>query len=136
MAGITTTPIDISKYKCVPLDLLKNINDKGQVQFQAAGSSVPLKNFKEEANQQQAASAPKKDAVSMKTMEDFFVSIVVIALLIVFGVMFFNLFLNFRKYGFAAFSLPEALRGLPVIAICSALFFAIGFLLGIVARGG
>ena len=136
MAGITTTPIDISKYKCVPLDLLKNVNDKNQVQFQAAGSSVPLTNFKKEAETQQAASAPKKDAVSMKTMEDFFVSIVVIALLIILGVMAFNLVLNFRKYGFAAFSLPEALRGLPVIAICSALFFAIGFLLGIVARGG
>jgi len=136
MAGINTELIDISKYKCVPLDLLKNVNDSNQVQFQAAGSSVPLKNFKEEAQTQQAASAPKKDAVSMKAMEDTFVSIVVIALLLILGVMFFNLVLNFRKFGFAAFSLPEAVRGLPVIAICSALFFAIGFLFGIVARGG
>ena len=136
MAGITTTPIDISIYKCVPLDLLKNVNDKGQVQFQSAGSSVPLTDFKKETETQQAASAPKKDSVSMKTMEDFFISIVVIALLIILGVMFFNLVLNFRKYGLAAFSLPEAVRGLPVIAICSALFFAIGFLFGILARGG
>jgi len=136
MAGISTDPIDISKYKCVPLDLLKNVNDNGQVQFQAAGSSVPLTDFKKEAETQQAASAPKKDAVSMKTMEDVFISIVVISLLIILGVMAFNLVLNFRKYGFAAFSLPEAVRGLPVLAICSGLFFAIGFLLGIVARGG
>jgi hypothetical protein len=136
MAGINTDKIDISKYKCVPLDLLKNVNDQNKVQFQAAGSSVSLTDFKKEVETQQTVSAPKKDAISMKAMEDFFVSIVVIAVLIILGVMAFNLMLNFRKYGFAAFSLPEAVRGLPVIAICSGLFFAIGFLLGIVARGG
>jgi len=128
--------IDISKFKCVPLDLLKNVNDKSQVQFNAAGSSVPLVNFKKETDKQQAAAAPKKDVVSMETMENFFISIVVITLLLILGVMFFNLILNFRKYGISAFSLPEAVRGLPVIAICSGLFFAVGFLLGIVARGG
>jgi hypothetical protein len=136
MAGINTDKIDISKYKCVPLDLLKNVNDKNQVQFQAAGSSIPLTDFKKEVETQQTVSAPKKDAISMKAMEDFFVSIVVIAVLLVLGVMFFNLVLNFRKYGLAAFSLPEAVRGLPVIAICSAIFFIIGFLFGILARGG
>jgi hypothetical protein len=129
-------PIDISKFKCVPLDLLKNINNTNQVQFNAAGSSVPLVNFKKETDRQQAATAPKKDAVSMETMENFFISIVVITLILILGVMFFNLILNFRKYGISAFSLPEAVRGLPVIAICSGLFFAVGFLLGIVARGG
>jgi hypothetical protein len=129
-------PIDISKFKCVPLDLLKNINNTNQVQFNAAGSSVPLVNFKKETDKQQAATAPKKDAVSMETMENFFISIVVITLILILGVMFFNLILNFRKYGISAFSLPEAVRGLPVIAICSGLFFAVGFLLGIVARGG
>jgi hypothetical protein len=129
-------PIDISKFKCVPLDLLKNINNTNQVQFNAAGSSVPLVNFKKETEKQQAASAPKKDSVSMETMENFFISIVVITLILILGVMFFNLILNFRKYGISAFSLPEAVRGLPVIAICSGLFFAVGFLLGIVARGG
>jgi hypothetical protein len=128
--------IDISKFKCVPLDLLKNINNTNQVQFNAAGSSVPLVNFKKETDKQQAATAPKKDAVSMETMENFFISIVVITLILILGVMFFNLILNFRKYGISAFSLPEAVRGLPVIAICSGLFFAVGFLLGIVARGG
>jgi len=129
-------PIDISKFKCVPLDLLKNINNKNQVQFNAASSSVPLVNFKKETEKQQAATAQKKDAVSMETMENFFISIVVITLILILGVMFFNLILNFRKYGISAFSLPEAVRGLPVIAICSGLFFAVGFLLGIVARGG
>jgi hypothetical protein len=129
-------PIDISKFKCVPLDLLKNVNNTNQVQFNAAGSSVPLVNFKKETDKQQAATAPKKDAVSMETMENFFISIVVITLILILGVMFFNLILNFRKYGISAFSLPEAVRGLPVIAICSGLFFAVGFLLGIVARGG
>jgi hypothetical protein len=129
-------PIDISKFKCVPLDLLKNVNNTNQVQFNAAGSSVPLVNFKKETDRQQAATAPKKDAVSMETMENFFISIVVITLILILGVMFFNLILNFRKYGISAFSLPEAVRGLPVIAICSGLFFAVGFLLGIVARGG
>jgi hypothetical protein len=129
-------PIDISKFKCVPLDLLKNINNTNQVQFNAAGSSVPLVNFKKETEKQQAATAPKKDSVSMETMENFFISIVVITLILILGVMFFNLILNFRKYGISAFSLPEAVRGLPVIAICSGLFFAVGFLLGIVARGG
>jgi len=129
-------PIDISRFKCVPLDLLKNVNNTNQVQFNAAGSSVPLVNFKKETDKQQAATAPKKDAVSMETMENFFISIVVITLLLILGVMFFNLILNFRKYGISAFSLPEAVRGLPVIAICSGLFFAVGFLLGIVARGG
>lgn len=128
--------IDISRFKCVPLDLLKNVNNTNQVQFNAAGSSVPLVNFKKETDKQQAATAPKKDAVSMETMENFFISIVVITLLLILGVMFFNLILNFRKYGISAFSLPEAVRGLPVIAICSGLFFAVGFLLGIVARGG
>ena len=129
-------PIDISKFKCVPLDLLKNINNTNQVQFNAAGSSVPLVNFKKETDKQQTATAPKKDAVSMETMENFFISIVVITLILILGVMFFNLILNFRKYGISAFSLPEAVRGLPIIAICSGLFFAVGFLLGIVARGG
>jgi hypothetical protein len=129
-------PIDISKFKCVPLDLLKNINNKNQVQFNAASSSVPLVNFKKETEKQQAATAQKKDSVSMETMENFFISIVVITLILILGVMFFNLILNFRKYGISAFSLPEAVRGLPVIAICSGLFFAVGFLLGIVARGG
>ena len=129
-------PIDISRFKCVPLDLLKNVNNTNQVQFNAAGSSVPLVNFKKETDKQQAATAPKKDAVRMETMENFFISIVVITLLLILGVMFFNLILNFRKYGISAFSLPEAVRGLPVIAICSGLFFAVGFLLGIVARGG
>ena len=133
---MATQPIDISKFKCVPLDLLKNVNTSNQVQFNAAGSSVPLMNFKKETDTQQAAAAPKKDAVSMQVMEDFFISIVVITLLLILGVMFFNLILNFRKYGISAFSLPEAVRGLPVIAICSGLFFAVGFLLGIVARGG
>ena len=133
---MATQPIDISKFKCVPLDLLKNVNTSNQVQFNAAGSSVPLMNFKKETNTQQAAAAPKKDAVSMQVMEDFFISIVVITLLLILGVMFFNLILNFRKYGISAFSLPEAVRGLPVLAICSGLFFAVGFLLGIVARGG
>ena len=117
-------------------DILKNVNNTNQVQFNAAGSSVPLVNFKKETDKQQAATAPKKDAVSMETMENFFISIVVITLLLILGVMFFNLILNFRKYGISAFSLPEAVRGLPVIAICSGLFFAVGFLLGIVARGG
>jgi len=129
-------PIDISKFKCVPLDLLKNINNTNQVQFNAASSSVPLVNFKKETEKQQAATAQKKDSVSMETMENFFISIVVITLILILGVMFFNLILNFRKYGISAFSLPEAVRGLPVIAICSGLFFAVGFLLGIVARGG
>ena len=133
---MATQPIDISKFKCVPLDLLKNVNTSNQVQFNAAGSSVPLMNFKKETDTQQAAAAPKKDAVSMQVMEDFFISIVVITLLLILGVMFFNLILNFRKYGISAFSLPEAVRGLPVLAICSGLFFAVGFLLGIVARGG
>ena len=110
-------PIDISRFKCVPLDLLKNVNNTNQVQFNAAGSSVPLVNFKKETDKQQAATAPKKDAVSMETMENFFISIVVITLLLILGVMFFNLILNFRKYGISAFSLPEAVRGLPVIAI-------------------
>ena len=129
-------PIDISKFKCVPLDLLKNVNNTNQVQFNAAGSSVPLVNFKKKTETQQAAIAPKKDAVSMETMENFFISIIVITLILILGVMFFNLILNFRKYGISAFSLPEAVRGLPVIAICSGLFFAVGFLLGIIARGG
>jgi len=129
-------PIDISKFKCVPLDLLKNVNNTNQVQFNAAGSSVPLVNFKKKTETQQAAIAPKKDSVSMETMENFFISIIVITLILILGVMFFNLILNFRKYGISAFSLPEAVRGLPVIAICSGLFFAVGFLLGIIARGG
>lgn len=131
MSGVSTDPIDIQKYKCVPLDLLKNVSRNDQVQFVATDRSISLKDFKKEQteseNRQGALSGKPMDA---ETIENFLLGIAIFFFAIFSLVVLFYGALNVRTYGWKAFQLPEMFRNLPIMALSSLVFGTIGFVIG------
>ena len=131
MSGISTDPIDIQKYKCVPLDLLRNVSANNKVQFETNNTSVTLKNLKDE----QEESVNRQNSLSGKPLNAEMLENIILGITIFFFAIFiliilFYGFLNFRTYGWKAFQLPEIFRNLPVIAFSSIVFGIIGFLVG------
>ena len=131
MSGVSTDPIDIQKYKCVPLDLLKNVSPDNKVQFEANTQSLSLKDFKQE----QEDSSKLQGAISGKpldaeTLENLLLGITIFFFAIFILVVLFYGALNVRTYGLKAFQLPELFRNLPVIAFSSLVFGVVGFVVG------
>jgi len=75
MADINTNLIDISKYKCVPLDLLKNVSSTNQVKFNATTEGTPLTNFTNEQKLTLAQVAPLKASLSGAMIETIIASV-------------------------------------------------------------
>lgn len=131
MSGIDTDPIDIQKYKCVPLDLLKNISPTNQVQFEANTQSLSLKELKSEQEESQKGLGPiSGKPLDAEAIENFLLGIAIFFFAIFILVILFYGFLNFRTYGLRAFQLPEMLKSLPTVALFSLFFGIIGFLVG------
>ncbi len=132
MSGVSTDPIDIQKYKCVPLDLLKNVSPSNKVQFIANADSVSLKDFKKEQDDTQNKLGPiSGKPVNAETMENFIVGITIFFFAIIALVLLFYGFLNIRTQGWKAFTnLPDIMKGLPAIALFSIIFGIAGFLIG------
>ena len=132
MSGISTDPIDIQKYKCVPLDLLKNISPYDKVQFEVNEKTVSLKDLKKEQDESILAQGPLSGKpMNAEALENLLIGIAITFFAIFILVVLFYGFLNVRTYGFKAFfTLPEIFRGLPVIALSSIVFGLLGFVTG------
>lgn len=135
MAGVETGPIDIAKYKCVPLDLLRNVSDGDQVQFTVNEKSTSLKDFKAQGQEAQAAAGALagNDTIDADTIENIIIWMFV-AFAVLFGVVVLFYFGLSLSSGNATIGLPSTLRGLPVIMIASLLFAVLGFLAGYFLR--
>jgi hypothetical protein len=132
---VDTTALDISKYKCVPLDLLKNVSKDNQIQFNVTNNDVSLKDLKEQQSTDVATAAPKSPAMSAATVENYIVYAFVALIVMLLVAFLFNGMLLFKTVGFKGFfSIPESLRGLPIIGLTSILFFITGFVIGFFAR--
>ena len=135
MAGIDTNLIDISNYKCVPLDLLKNVSSTNQVKFNATTEGTPLTNFQNEQKLTLAQAAPLKASLSGAMIETIIASVAGIMGFLIIVVFLINGGLNVRKNGWAAFiTLPTLLQTAPVIIVSSGIFGLLGFLLGYFIR--
>ena len=125
--------IDIRNYKCIPLDILKNIGkDANNNDIITLTSDQPtLKSFKEKNEEVLRLSGPSgQSLLSADDIENLIVGILSAFLILFFLVIMFWGYLNLRSEGLAAFQLPRQLRTLPVLAFCSILFAVIGFLIG------
>ena len=124
--------IDIQNYKCVPLDILKNISKDNKLQVNITPNDVSLADVKDRELQAIQNSGPVAGsrAFTADEMENFIVYLVVAFALLFFLIIPFYGGLNIRTYGFAAFRLPENLRALPVIALASIVFAILGFVIG------
>jgi hypothetical protein len=125
--------VDIRNYKCVPLDLLKNIGKDGQGNdiITITGNEPTLKSFKENQQSAMLAMGPSSKALlSADEIENIIVGVLIAFLILIFCVILFWGGLNLRANGLAAFQLPRDMRGLPVIAFASILFAIIGFVIG------
>jgi len=135
MADINTNLIDISKYKCVPLDLLKNVSSTNQVKFNATTEGTPLTNFTNEQKLTLAQVAPLKASLSGAMIETIIASVAGIMGFLIIVVFLINGGLNVRKNGWGAFiTLPTVLQTAPVIIVSSGIFGLLGFLLGYFIR--
>jgi len=126
------TDIDIRNYKCVPLDLLKNIGKgtNGNDIVTVTSADVTLKDFKKQQESDMAAAGPAAGGIAGDTLENFVVGITIAFAVIILLVIFYWGFLNVRGKGLAAFALPEQLRTMPVILLFSLIFGVGGFLIG------
>jgi hypothetical protein len=124
--------IDIRNYKCVPLDLLKNIgkNANGNDIINVTSDEKTLKDFKKEQDMTIAAAGPEEGGLSGDALENYIVGITVTFAILILLVVFYWGFLNLRGKGIGAFSLPEQLRTLPAIMLFSLIFAVVGFLIG------
>lgn len=123
---------DIRNYKCIPLDLLKNIgkNEEGNDIIQLSSNEPTLKNFKEEQQTAISAAGPAPGGISGDVLENFIVGIAITFAVILFLVIIYYGFLNIRANGVEAFKLPQQLRSMPVILLFSLIFAVVGFLIG------
>jgi hypothetical protein len=124
--------IDIQKFKCVPLDILKNISKDNKLQVNVSPDDVTLASIKDSQQAAVAAAGPISvdNKFSADEIENFFVYLVIaFATLFILIILFYG-GLNLRTYGFAAFTLPENLRAMPVIALSSIVFGVLGFVVG------
>lgn len=136
MSGVVTDPIDIQKYKCVPLDLLRNVSQDSQVQFNASQGGVSLKDFMEQSDEAKREAGPiaGDDTFDAETIENILISFVVIFFILFALIIFFYFGLNLSTNGLGTFGLPSTLKGLPVIALAALLFLALGFVIGYFVR--
>jgi hypothetical protein len=135
MAGVVTEPIDIQKYKCVPLDLLKNVSPTNQVQFNAGTDGTPLTDFKNDQDKAQKQAAPINASLSGATIETVIATLFGITGFLLILVFLVNGGLNMKKDGIKAFiTLPEELRTTPVLISSSGIFAVLGFLFGYFIR--
>lgn len=125
------TEFDIRNYKCVPLDLLKNIgtNSQGNDVIAVTSSDQTLKDFKKEQSDLLAVEGPSS-GFSGDDLENFIVFFGISFFIVILLVIFYWGFLNLRANGLAAFRLPEQLRSMPVLAFFSLIFGVAGFLIG------
>jgi hypothetical protein len=123
---------DIRNYKCVPLDLLKNIGKgaSGNNVIQLTSNEPTLKDFKEEQSIALNAAGPAPGGIAGDVLENFIVGITITFAVILFLVIIYYGFLNVRANGLSAFQLPIQLRGMPVILLFSLIFAVVGFLIG------
>jgi hypothetical protein len=135
---ITAQPntFDIRDYKCVPLDLLKNIGKDGEGNniITVTSEDKSLKDFKQQQQSEVTATGPGASSISADAMENFIVGIVSFFFILTFLVIFYYGFLNFRAEGLAAFRLPTQLRSMPVILSVSLLFAILGFVVGFLVK--
>ena len=127
--------IDISNYKCVPLDLLKNVSKDNKVSFSATEDGIGLDTLNKENQQSVANQGPVDKKVSGETIENVIVGIVITIFSIF--VLFFLFWggLTIKDKGVVAFfTLPQDLRGMPAIGLVSTLTAILGFLLGYFIR--
>lgn len=126
------TEIDIQNYKCVPLDILKNISKDNKLQVDITPTDVSLASIKEKQLQtiQGAGPIAGSKGFTADEMENFIIFLVIAFAILFFIVILFYGGLNVRTYGWAAFRLPENLRAMPVIALASIIFAILGFVIG------
>lgn len=123
--------IDISNYKCVPLDLLKNVSKDNKVSFSATADGIGLDTLNKQNTQSVANQGPVDKNVSGETIENVIVGITVTAFSIFALIFLFWGGLTIKDKGFIAFfTLPQDLRGMPAIGLVSTLTAILGFLLG------
>jgi hypothetical protein len=124
--------IDIRNYKCVPLDLLKNIGTdaSGNDVIQLTSSEPTLRDFKKQQETGLAAAGPSPGAISGDVLENFIVGITIAFVVLILLIIIYWGFLNIRAKGIAAFALPEQLRSMPVVLLFSLIFGVAGFLIG------
>ena len=124
--------IDIQNFKCVPLDILKNISKDNKLQVNITPDDVTLASLKDSQKAAVVAAGPinPKTPFSADEIENFLVYLVIaFASLFLLIVLFYG-GLNLRTYGLSAFTLPENLRAMPVVALCSIIFGVLGFVVG------
>lgn len=124
--------IDIQNFKCVPLDILKNISKDNKLQVDITPNDVTLRSLKDAQQAAVVASGPinPRSNFSADEIENFLVYLVIaFASLFILIILFYG-GLNLRTHGFAAFTLPENLRAMPVVALCSIIFGVLGFIVG------
>ena len=124
--------IDIQNFKCVPLDILKNISKDNKLQVNVTPDDVTLASIKDSQQAAVVAAGPinVNSKFSADEIENFLVYLVIaFASLFILIILFYG-GLNLRTYGLAAFTLPENLRALPVVALCSIVFGVLGFIVG------
>ena len=136
MSQVVTEPIDIQKYKCVPLDLLRNVSSEEQVQFNANTQGVSLHDFTTDVSGTLLSAGPLRVAAGGKPIPADTIETVLIVVLSIFAGIFFLVILFYgglrlHTHGFAGFSLPDSLKGLPVIAAVGIVAAGIGIVIGL-----
>lgn len=123
---------DIRNFKCVPLDLLKNIGEDGSGNeiITITSDNKTLKDFKKQEREEVESAGPSAQALSADTLENVLVGIFTVFAIVFFLVILYWGFLNFRAKGLSGFGLPEQLRALPAVLAASLFFSAVGFLIG------
>ena len=124
--------IDIQKFKCVPLDILKNISKDNKLQVNVTPDDVTLASIKDsqQVALREAGPINPKSQFSADDIENFAVYLITAFAILFLLIILFYGGLNLRTYGLAAFTLPENLRALPVVALCSIIFGILGFVVG------
>jgi hypothetical protein len=127
-----TSDFDIRNYKCIPLDLLKNIGTDGTGNdvIQLTSQEPTLFDFKKQQDTELSVTGPAAGGISGDTLENFIVGITITFVVLILLVIIYWGFLNIRAKGIQAFALPEQLRTMPVVLLFSLIFGVAGFLIG------
>ena len=122
-----SAPIDISKYKCVPLDLLKNISPENQVQFDATGpDGVSLVDINNKTKTSLVNAGVGSGTYSAAALENIMVTFIV---LLVIGLFIVGLYCYILYKNSGSSSLPFP-KEMPAIALFGTITFCIGLGLG------
>lgn len=136
MASGQGTLVNIQDYKCVPLDLLRNVQEDSSglavVGYNVTSEDVTLTDFKKAAKEEIQAEGSFSNAMSADKIENFVVGVsVAFAILIFLSILFYTgikFYLN-RKSG-ALSSVPYEIRTMPVVLLVSLIVGVLGFLAG------